>query len=63
MITSSILLRGHPSHHRSDYLHEVLLEPTPEVALAMADFQSLAALSEHLLEAVAFQAPLEEGVY
>ena len=62
MITSSVLLEDHPSHLRLDYPREALLVPILEVAWAVVDFQSLAALSEERQqEAVAFQAFPEEG--
>lgn len=62
MITSSVLLEDHPSHLRLDYLREVLLVPILEVAWAVVDFQSLAALSEERQQGVvAFQAFPEEG--
>jgi len=62
LITSSVLLEDHPSHLRLDYPREVLLEPTPEVAWAVVDFQSLEGLSEERQQgAVAFQASPEEG--
>lgn len=62
MITNSVLLEDHPSRPRLDYPREVLLVPILEVAWAVVDFQSLAALSEELrLEEVAFQAFPEAG--
>jgi len=63
LITSLGLLRDHPSHRRSNYLHEVLLEPILEGASAVVDFQPSEVSLLHPPEEVAFLAYLEAEAY